>query len=153
MPIGDDPSNGSSLEQAFTLPAESKFRPSFSASLPPALKTFKVWEPNEERVNMFFGYRFIFLGEKGREAENSLTDLVARGGGEWAKFSVSAGLQDWHHLLAKEKKKQKNEDKKGMIVIADGNAMSAAIGSQGWDGFLKETNRCAHRSSRFPPPQ
>lgn len=148
LPIGDDPSNGSSLEQVCTLPAESKFRPAFSASLPSPLKSFKVWEPNEERVNMFIGYKFLFVGERGREAENSVTELVARGGGEGAKFNVSAGLQDWHRLLVKEQKKQRTGDKKGLIVVADGKAMSVAIGSQEWNTFQIEAKRCAHTVAR-----
>ena len=144
LPIGDDPSNGSSLEQTYVLPAETKYRPSFSATLSAPLKVFKVWEPNEERVNMFVGFKFLFVGEKGREADSALFDLVARGGGERAKFNVSSGLRDWHHLLAKEQQKQKTGEKKGLVAVADGKAMTAAMGSQEWEGYLKEAKRFAH---------
>lgn len=150
LPMGDDPSNGSSLEQVFTLPAETKFRPTFSTALPASLKVFKAWEPNEERVNMFVGYKFLFVGEKDREAEGAMADLVARGGGERAKFNVSTGRHDWHHLLAKEKQKQKTGNKKGLVIVADNKSMKIAIGSQQWDEFLEEARRSVDVILIFP---
>ena len=143
LPIHDDPSNGSSLEQVFALPAETKFRPTFGASLPTSLKVFKAWEPNEERINMFKGYRFLFVGEKGREVEGVMTELVTRGGGNWVAFNVASGRKEWHHVLAKEKAKHAKvvEKQKGLVVVADANAMKVAVGSEQWEELVVEAKR------------
>jgi hypothetical protein len=143
LPINDNPSNGSSLEQVFALPPETKFRPTFGAALPTSLKVFKVWEPNEERMNMLRGYRFLFVGEKGREVEGAMTELVARGGGHWAAFNVASGRKEWHHVLAKEKAKhaKANEKQKGLVVVADPKAMAVAVGHDQWKELVDEARR------------
>jgi hypothetical protein len=143
LPINDDPSNGHSLEQVFSLPAESKFRPAFGAALPTSLNVFKAWEPNEERINMFRGYKFLFVGEKGREVDGSITELITRGGGNWAAFNVAAGRKEWHHVLAKENAKQAriSEAQKGLVVVADVSSVSAAVGSEQWGELVVEAKR------------
>ena len=143
LPINDDPSNGSSLEQVFSLPAETKYRPTFGAALPTPLKVFKVWEPNEGRINMFRGYRFLFVGEKGREAEGAMTELVIRGGGNWVGFNVASGRKEWHHVLAKEKAKlvKISEGQKGVVIVADAKAMAVAVGSQQWGELVDEAKK------------
>lgn len=142
LPVGSDPSNGSSLEQVFTLPPETKFRPTFATALPASLKVFKAWEPNEERVNMFRGYRFLFVGEKGREVEEMMTELVRRGGGEREVFSVDGGRQKLHRILAKGKAKLANmpENKKGLVLVADAKAIVTAVGSKEWEELVDEAN-------------
>lgn len=140
LPVGGDSSNGSSLEQVFALPPETKFRPTFAAALPAPLKVFKVWEPNEERVGMFRGYRFLFVGEKGREVDEMMTELVRRGGGEREVCSVDGGPQKLHRLLAKGQAKLANvsESKKGLILVADATAITAAVGSKQWEALVNE---------------
>jgi hypothetical protein len=143
LPINDNPSNGSSLEQIFALPAETKFRPTFAAALPTSLKVFKAWEPNEERINMFRGCRFLFVGEKGREVDTAMTEMVSRGGGNWTAFNVAAGRKEWHHVVAKEKAKQGKsvEARKALVVVADAKAMQVAVGSERWQELVDEARR------------
>ncbi|KAI0065220.1 hypothetical protein BV25DRAFT_1822360 [Artomyces pyxidatus] len=126
-----------SLEATFALPPEAKYRPVFSASLPPALKTFKTWEANEERLNMFISCRFIFVGEKGREVGSEYQALVTRGRGEYEAFTVSAGLPRWRKALMKAKAWA--DGKKGQLVlVADNEAMAAAISPEGWEELVSE---------------
>lgn len=143
LPANDDPANGSSLEQNFSLPLETKYRPSFSTTLPPPLKVFKVWEPNEERINMLFGYRFLFVGEKGREVDSAVIELVKRGGGEYEVFDASKGRKKWHQAMAKGKARQSQlaDRQKGLVIVADTKAMEAAIGKEGWEEFTTEAQR------------
>jgi hypothetical protein len=107
------------------------------------LKVFKAWAPNEERVNMLRGYRFLFVGEKGREVEGAMTGLVTRGGGNWVAFNVASGRKEWHHLLAKEKAKQAkvSENQKGLVIVADAKAMKVAVGSEQWAELVNEAKR------------
>lgn len=134
-PTEDNPKGTSQLELTFSLPPESKFRPTFSPALPPALKMFKTWEPNEERLNMLRGFRFIFVGEKGREVDGDLRELVGRGGGEYEGFPVSSGKAQWHRILSKGK--AKTEGKKGLVIVAEEDVMRAAVGDA-WDGLVDE---------------
>lgn len=137
IPLNDDPSIGCSLEQNFALPHETKYRPSFGAALPVSLKAFRVWEPNEERINMFLGYRFLFVGEKGREVEGAMTELVRRGGGEYEAFDVGKGHKNWHRTLVKGKAKQEEAERgKGLVIVADERAMEIATGSASWQNFI-----------------
>jgi hypothetical protein len=137
--LPDDSSSGTSLEHTFSLPPTSKFRPTFSASLPPAQKVFKVWEPNEERLNMLAGYRFLCVGEKGRELESDFRDIIERGGASFEAFDVMAGKTKFHRALtrgqAKEGKKQ--------LVIAKEQGVQAAIGKDGWRELLGEARTYA----------
>jgi hypothetical protein len=104
------------------------------------LKVFKTWEPNEERINMLMGYRFLFVGEKGREAEGVMTELVTRGGGNWAAFNVASGRKEWHHVLAKEKAKLSGQ-RKALVVVADAKGMKTAVGSEQWEELVDEAKR------------
>ena len=56
----------------FTRPSADKYRPPFSQTLPPALKDFAKWAPNEARTALFNGFRFVFVGERGREAQEAV---------------------------------------------------------------------------------
>ncbi|KDQ52572.1 hypothetical protein JAAARDRAFT_138401 [Jaapia argillacea MUCL 33604] len=127
-----------SLEHAFVLPAEAKFRPSFSPSLPPTMKVFKVWEPDEARLNFFHGYRFLFLGEKGREVNMELKDLVVRGGGEYEGFNIGNGRAKWHQTLVKGVNRI-GADKKGLVPVASESALLTSIGKEKLDELVEET--------------
>lgn len=129
------------LEHTFILPPESKFRPAFTAALPPALKTFKTWEPNETRLNMLKGYRFVFAGEKGLEIPAGYRDLVKRGGAEYEAFTASTGAVRWRKALVRAKKLA--EEKNGKVVsVADGSAMELAVGVEEWEEMVSVTKRC-----------
>ena len=143
LPDNDGPANGSSLEQHFSLPSETKYRPSFGTTLPPPLKVFKAWEPNEERINMLLGYRFIFVGDKGREVDNAVIELVKQGGGEYEVFDAGNGRKKWHQALAKGKARQTQlaEGQKGLVIVADAEAMKATIGKEAWEDLTKEAQK------------
>ncbi|KAH9966294.1 hypothetical protein BJV74DRAFT_285458 [Russula compacta] len=123
------------LEHTFVLPPESKFRPAFTAALTPALKTFKTWEPNETRINMLKGYRFVFAGEKGLEIPAGYRDLVKRGGAEYEAFTVSTGVVRWRKALLRAKTLA--EEKNGKVVpVADGSAMELVVGAEEWEEMV-----------------
>lgn len=129
-------SAGDSLEATFVLPSPTKFRPTFTASLPIALKAFSVWEPNEERAGLFKDKRFIFVGEKGREVQEAVKELVKRGRGQYECFAVQGGKLGLHNVLAKAKSKGKD-----VILVAEEDAMKAAIGTDEWMELEQEAAR------------
>lgn len=117
------------LEFEFILPAESKYRPPFDPSLPSALKkSFKPWEANEERANMLKGWRVLFIGEKGREADKELLAMLEAGGAEYEVFDVAGGERRWNQALEKNKRKAP----KGLSVVADEERMRVVAGDD-WD--------------------
>lgn len=131
LPQNNPPANGVSLEQTFILPLLSKYRPTFSPQLPPRLKEYKVWDPNEERVNMFTGFRFLFTGEKGREVDNNTREMVTRGGGEYEVIPVNAGHTKWHQAITKGLLRVKGGGQR-FLVVGDEAAIKAAVGDAGW---------------------
>ncbi|THH18656.1 hypothetical protein EW146_g2373 [Bondarzewia mesenterica] len=146
------PNDPKSLEWTFALPPESKHRPGFSASLHPDLKKFKTWEPNEERLNMFRGCRFVFVGEKGREVSSEYRTLVERGQGECELFTVDAGLVKWKRTLDKAKAWAK--EKKGMVsLVADDKAMETAVGRDGWRELVDGAKEVHSAGLRFILPE
>jgi len=130
--------NGASLEENFILPNISKFRPTFSPSLGPAQKIFKVWEPNEERFNIFAEYRFLVFGEKTREIESDLRDLIKRGGGFIETFDVAGGVAKLHKALTRGRAKENQR----LVVIAEVKDMQAAIGTDEFKKLTDEIERC-----------
>jgi hypothetical protein len=135
------------LEHTFALPPESKFRPGFAAALPPKFKTFKTWEPNEARLNMLKGYRFVFVGEKGLEIPAGYRDLVKRGGAEYEAFTLSAGVVRWRKTLLRAKSLA--EEKNGKVSpVADADAMELAVGAEEWKEIVSVAKRCAGRTHR-----
>ncbi|KAI0315420.1 hypothetical protein OF83DRAFT_1132275 [Amylostereum chailletii] len=126
-----------SLEFAFALPLESKYRPGFGPGLKSALKNLQTWEPNEERLNMFKGMRFVFVGEKGREIGDGYRDVVERGQGVYEAFTVASGPQKWRRLLAKSKAWEEEQSGK-VALVAGGEAMEAAVGADSWEEFIEE---------------
>jgi hypothetical protein len=135
------------LEHTFALPSESKFRPGFAAAIPPTFKTFKTWEPNEARLNMLKGYRFVFVGEKGLEIPAGYRDLVKRGGAEYEAFTLSAGVVRLRKALLRAKSLA--DEKNGKVSpVADVEAMEAAVGAEEWKEIVSVTKRYAGRAHR-----
>ncbi|KAH7908695.1 proline-rich protein [Hygrophoropsis aurantiaca] len=135
-----DSSKPSALEQVFQPPLETKYRPTFSPALPTPLKTFKIWEPNEERINMFRGYRFVLVAAKDGEVDGSLRELVVRGGGEYEGFNITAGHGKWRQLLAKGKRKVEELGSVGkeLIIVAEDGKMKELLGSDSWRDFVAD---------------
>ena len=146
---GGGTSGGISLEQSFALPPVMTFHPSFPPSLPTALRKLEVWEPNEERLNMFAGHIFLFVGEKGREVKADLKEVVLRGGGEYEGFDVNGGRRKWQQLLAKGQRRvsQMPQNRKGLVLISSHEDMTLAVGKDIWKEFTDE----AEKYSTFIP--
>ncbi|KAI8977855.1 hypothetical protein BD414DRAFT_539100 [Trametes punicea] len=128
-----EPEEFSPLERMFILPPTSKYRPTFAPALPPRLKKFDVWQPNEERVGIFRNHRFVFAGEKGAEVQSSLKELVKRGEGEYECFAVESGVERFRQVLAKGKARAL-----ALVLVADRPAMVAAVGESVWKAFVEE---------------
>ncbi|KAI0739561.1 hypothetical protein C8Q80DRAFT_188092 [Daedaleopsis nitida] len=135
----------SSLEENYVLPPTSKYRPTFSPSLPSRLKKFNAWEPNEERVAMFKNHRFIFVGEKGAEAQNALKELVRRGEGDYECFAVEGGTDGLRRVLSKGRARGAT-----LVLVAAQAGVIAAIGKQGWADFVEEAKKF---ELKFLPPE
>jgi hypothetical protein len=147
LSILDPRESARALERNFAPPPVSKFRPVYAATLPSILKTFKAWEPNETRINMLKGYRFVFVGDKGLEIPAGYRELVKRGGAEYEAFTVSAGVVRWRKALLRAKALA--EEKSGKVVlVADGGAMELAVGAEGWDELVSAAKRYAQPDSR-----
>lgn len=129
--------NADTLEETCVLPLISKYRPTFSPTLSPSQKVFKVWEPNEERLNMLAEYRFLVFGEKVREVESDLKDLIQRGGGFLDTFDVAGGVVKLHKALTRCQAKEGQL----LVVVADAKDMTAAIGENEWKKLVAEVQR------------
>lgn len=127
----------SALESDFRLPAVSQYVPASASTLPPLLKSPMVWEPNQQRSGMLKGWRFVFVGEKGREVDAETRTLVERGGGEYEVFDVSTGKSRWNQSLSRNKRKVDSEGGKGISVVADTETLQIAVGNA-WEGILEE---------------
>lgn len=90
-----------------------------------------MWEPNEERLGMLAGYRFLCVGEKGRELESDLRDLIERGGASFEIFDVKAGKTKFHRALTRG---QAKEGKKQLVLAKE--HMQAAIGKDSWNELV-----------------
>ena len=142
LSILDPKESPRALEHTFALPPESKFHPGFAAALPSTFKTFKTWEPNEARINMLKGYRFVFVGEKGLEVPAGYRELVKRGGADYEAFTLSAGVVRWRKALLRAKSLV--EDKNGKVSpVADLDAMVLAVGAEEWGEIVSVAKRCA----------
>ncbi|KAA1470782.1 hypothetical protein DENSPDRAFT_74216 [Dentipellis sp. KUC8613] len=126
-----------SLEWNFALPPETKYRPIFAPSLASEFKTFKTWEPNEERLHMLRKHKFIFVGEKGREISNDYQTLVVRGGGEYETFTVDASVSKWRKIITKGVAWAKEKGGK-LHLVADNEAMEIAVGREAWQELCEE---------------
>lgn len=122
-----------SLEFTYSLPSPSQHRPTLSPFLPSSLKNHRSWEPNEDRVDLFNAFRVIFVGERGREANEDYRELVRRGAATYECCAVQGGRQVLHTVLAKGKDKGKS-----LVLVADHFAMIAAVGRDEWDELVEE---------------
>ena len=138
-----DPLVGCPLEYTFSPPPETKYRPAFSPALSDSLKSFKIWEPDDQRIGIFRGFRFILAGERDKEITNSIRDLVVAGEGDYEVFNVLSGESRWHQVLARSSKKMADAGSsgKGVLVIADEETMNTALGMEQWQSFVNHARR------------
>ena len=139
--LGTTPLNSgsaeTSLEVHFDFPLVSKFRPTFSPSLPESHKHFNKWEPNEERVNLLHKFRFICMTEKIRELDGELRDAIHRGGGSLENFDIHSDISKFHQALTRSRAKEG----KSVVIIGDIDAMQTAVGSAVWEELIAEAKR------------
>lgn len=135
-----EPGELSTLEETFALPPTSKFRPTFAPALPPRLKKFDIWQPNEERVGLFRGHRFVFAGEKGAEAPGVLKELVRSAEGEYECFAIENGPARFRQVLAKG-----NARGSTLVLVADQYAVVAAVGEDAWRALKDEAREYVYR--------
>ena len=126
----------STLEERYDIPSTRKYRPTFSPSLPPSMKKYDVWEPNEGRPGLFRQMRFIFVGEKGTEAQGALKELVRRAEGEYECFGVEKGGEGFRQVLSKGRARG---SKLALVAATEGTV--AAIGKDGWKTLLSVAAR------------
>lgn len=134
-----NPFKSTPLEQAFVLPLESKFRPAFSPGLPSTFKSFKFWEPNEERLNFLNGYRFVLLANKNGEVDGDTRELCLRGGGEYDGFPMTSGHAKWRQMLAKAKRK-KEEVGMNVVIVTDDRAIQMTVGPTKWQEMATDAH-------------
>ncbi|KAH0835680.1 hypothetical protein J3R83DRAFT_9435 [Lanmaoa asiatica] len=125
------------LEQSFTPPLESKYRPIFSPSLASPLKSFKFWEPNEERLHLLKGYRFVLLCDAEGQVDEYTRELIIRGDGEYECFPLTNGEAKWRQMLAKAKRKVDGAGLKVAIVTRE-HVVQAAVGADKWREMTAE---------------
>lgn len=126
----------SALERAFLLPSADKYRPPFSQTLPPALKEFAKWAPNEARTALFNGFRFVFVGERGREAQEAVRELVRRAQGEYECVACEGGRVALRKVLAKGRAKGRI-----LVLVGEEEALVPAVGKDGWEELVDEAKR------------
>ncbi|OJA21135.1 hypothetical protein AZE42_04352 [Rhizopogon vesiculosus] len=138
-PTEDDSFGLTVLEKSFVPPLESKYRPTFGPSLLPALRSFKHWEPNEERLNLLRGFRFILPAEDG-EVDVELRELVVRGGAEYEGFNLKAGLAKWRQVIAKGKRRveELKGAGKGLVILAKDSVIQRAVEEEKWKEMVAD---------------
>lgn len=140
--VEPDPTQSrSALEYELTLPSETQYRPPFSPSLPPELKTLKTWEPKPERQNLFNGWRFVFIG---RELDTDTRAVVERGGGEYEAFDVSGGPIRLQQTLERNRRKAE----KGISIIGDSETLKAAA-ADSWSSLEDALRECVNNHIGF----
>lgn len=145
LPRDNEETTGICLEDHFVLPQESKFRPGYFPSLPQAQKNFGLWEPNEERVNLFHPCRFICLQEKPTDLDSDIRETIHRGGGTLETFDIHSGISKFHRALTRS---QAKEGKK-TVVVGDPDLMQTAVGEDAYAQFVTEAKRCVLRFCGF----
>ena len=135
------------LEQFFNPPLESKYRPIFSPSLATPLKSFKFWEPNEERLHLLKGYRFVLLSDAGGQVNGDTRELIIRGDGEYECFPLTNGEAKWRQMLGKAKRKVDEAGLKVAIVVRE-HVVQATVGADKW----REMAADAQRWMRYSAP-
>ena len=135
----NEQATGVCLEDHFILPPESKFRPGYSPSLPQEQKKFGLWEPNEERVNLFHPCRFICLQEKPTDLDSDIRETIHRGRGTLETFDIHSGIPKFHRAITRS---QAKEGKK-TVVVGDADLMQTAVGEDTYAQFVTESKRWA----------
>jgi len=91
---------------------------------------------------MFLGFRFLFVGENGREVAEDVRELVLRGQGSCEGFPFKGGRGKWHQAISKGKRLvSKMKDGKALVIVADQEAMKAAIGIAARNELVEESKR------------
>lgn len=124
------------LEQTFVPPQETKYRPTFAPTLPPPLRSFKFWEPSEERLNFLNDYRFVLLANKDGELDSDTRGLVLRGGAEYDGFCMASGHSKWRQMLAKAKRKKEEAGIK--VVIISNQRVIPIVGADKWQEMVAD---------------
>lgn len=75
----------------------------------------------------------IFVGQRGREVLEEYKELVRRGAATYECCAVQGGRKMLHSVLAKGKDKSTE-----LILIADEEAMDAAVGKDEWAEMVQE---------------
>ncbi|KAF8556710.1 hypothetical protein OG21DRAFT_579111 [Imleria badia] len=125
------------LEQTFVPPSESKYRPVFSPSLATSLKSFKFWEPNEERLHLLKGYRFVLLCDAEGQVDGDTRELIIRADGEYECFPLTNGEAKWRQLLGKAKRKVDEAGLK-VAIVAREHVVQATVGASKWQEMIAE---------------
>lgn len=86
---------------------------------------------------MFAEYRFLVFGEKVREVESDLRELIKRGGGFLETFDVAGGVARLHKALTRGQAKESRQ----LVVVADVKDMKAAVGQDEWKKLVAEVQR------------
>lgn len=139
-PDDNHPFKSTPLEQSFILPLESKYRPIFSPSLVPSLKSFKYWESNEERLHLLKGYRFVLLSDAEGQVDEDTRELIKRGDGEYECFPLTNGEAKWRQLLAKAKRKVDEVGLK-VAIVAREHVIETTVGADKWREMTAEAER------------
>ena len=126
----------SALEQAFLPPSADKYRPPFAPTLAPALQVFAKWAPNEARIALFNGFRFIFVGERGREVQEATRELVRRAQGEYECVACEGGRAALSKVLRKGRDRGKI-----LVLVGEEGALVPAVGKDGWEELVDEARR------------
>ncbi|KAF9221049.1 hypothetical protein BS17DRAFT_785815 [Gyrodon lividus] len=136
-PDDTDPFKLTPLERVFNPSLESKYRPVFAPALPPSLKSFKFWEPNEERLHLLRGYRFVLLGDSEGEVDCETRELIIRGDGEYECFPMKSGQAKWRQMLAKAQRKVEEAGLKVVIVTRE-RVIQVTVGSDKWQEMVAD---------------
>ncbi|KAF8887023.1 hypothetical protein CPB84DRAFT_1849943 [Gymnopilus junonius] len=113
LPRNNEQSNGTSLEDHFILPLETKYRPSFSPSLLPSQKP-------------------LISGNPMRKDE--LREAIHRGGGILEMFDIHSGVPKFRKALTRSHAKEGKQT----VVVGDVDAMQTAIGREDWAQIISE---------------
>lgn len=130
----EDKPGASQLESAFALPLLSKYRPPFSPSLQDSQKIFRVWEPNEERLNMLGPYRFFLVNENVKVPGSDMRDLIHRGGGAYEHLDVHIGKLKWHKALVRGNAKEGQK----LVLVGEQESLKIAVGEREWQDLMHE---------------
>ncbi|KAK2465043.1 hypothetical protein APHAL10511_003119 [Amanita phalloides] len=133
-PTGEDKPGASELEKSFALPPLSKYRPSFSPALQTSQKVYRVWEPNEERINLLKDYRIFLVTEIVNAIGSDMRDLIQRGGGSYECLDIHAGKSKWHKALVRGSSKEGQK----LVLVGHRESLQPAINENEWQDLLHE---------------